>query len=223
MFWPIKLTRRFPKLPHPKSYTRYVREKSFFYDKSVFSIRGDICLEGYWQSPKYFQFIESELLKEFSLKKKISHYRRMISNKILNENSVSIHIRRGDYVSDPKTNSYHGTCSLEWYKNSMKFIERSISNPNYFIFSDDLDWAKQNISSNHSINYVENQNDGKDFEDLYIMSLCKHNIISNSSFSWWAAWMNKNPSKIIVHPKKWFNVPHVDTRDLIPDNWIEMP
>ncbi|WP_417833492.1 alpha-1,2-fucosyltransferase [Thalassospira xiamenensis] len=222
LLWPIKLVKRIPNLPFPFSRIKYIREKSFEYDKGVFDLSGDVCLEGYWQSPKYFVNIKKDIYNEFRISKLTSPYRISVSHQILNGNSVSIHIRRGDYISNPKTNSYHGTCSVLWYNRAMEIIQSKFKDINYFVFSDDLNWAKENIHSRYPINFVENQSDGKDYEDLYIMSLCKHNIIANSSFSWWSAWLNRNPEKVVICPQDWFSVKHINTKDLIPDEWIKL-
>ena len=135
-----------------------------------------------------------------------------ISELILNSNSVGIHIRRGNYVADAQVNHIHGTCDMDYYNRSIKYISGRITNPHFYIFSDEIEWAKQNFKIEFPMTYVdtnigfdgENYQDDKNYEDLRLMSQCKHNIIANSSFSWWGAWLNVNPNKIIIAPKNWF-------------------
>lgn len=201
---------------------RYYKEVHFNFDKNVFESKGDIYFEGYWQSEKYFKDYRDDLLKQFTLKEEIhlksQHYRQ----KIKDAESVSLHIRREDYVTNTHTNSVHGTCTLEYYQNAVLKIKEKISNAQFFIFSDDLDWAKENLDFIDRITFVELDKEVPDHEEMYLMSQCKHNIIANSSFSWWGAWLNQNPDKIVIAPEKWFNDTTINTSDLIPESWIRL-
>ena len=187
-----------------------------------FSVSNYYYLKGYWQSQE--NFIESSELikKDFRLKssRKIKNSRWY--KKINNKNSVSIHVRRGDYVSDEVTNSFHGIIGLEFYKAAMKLIRKKIDSPVFFIFSDDIEWCQKNFKLRDGLNFVDEK--WEDFYDLKLMSLCSHNIIANSTFSWWAAWLNSNSSKIIICPKKWFNndLKNNMSNNLIPHNWISI-
>ena len=145
-------------------------------------------------------------------------------------NSVSIHIRRGDFTANPEVAKVHGNiCNLEYYERAMNFIEQKIDNPIFYIFTDDVEWVKIHfnnrsnliIVSNSVKNQVEFGHKHNAHQEMYLMSLCNHNIIANSSFSWWAAWLNRNDNKIIIAPKKWFNDKKSD-RDLIPITWIRI-
>jgi hypothetical protein len=131
-------------------------------------------------------------------------------------------VRRGDYVTSPKTNSVHGTCSLEYYYDSFNLIEKQHKNSHYFIFSDDIEWCKQNLEFIKNKTFIELSANERDHEEMYLMSQCKHNIIANSSFSWWGAWLNQNPDKMVIAPKKWFHDQQINTNDLIPDTWIRI-
>ena len=201
---------------------RYYKEKKFQFDTEILSLRQSIYLEGYWQSEKYFITHKDILIKEFTPKKEISHQSSLFHKMMQAKTSVSLHIRRGDYVNNPTTNSFHGTCSLDYYKNAVSFITKKIDNPHFFIFSDDLIWAKENLNFITQITFVELNKDIPDYEEMYLMSQCKHNIIANSSFSWWGAWLNQNSDKIVISPKKWFRDKTVDTIDLIPSSWIRL-
>jgi len=197
----------------------YIKEKQFNFDKKILKTTEDIYLDGYWQSEKYFKDIEKIIKKELTLKERLSNRAKEIAKEIKNSNSISIHVRRGDYVKNPRTNSHHGLCSISYYEKSIKKITQQTQNTHFFIFSDDIKWAKKNLKTSSPTTFVE---DSKDHEDLILMSLCKHNIIANSSFSWWGAWLNNNPNKIIIAPQKWFNDPKRNTVDLIPKSWIRI-
>ena len=130
--------------------------------------------------------------------------------------AVSVHVRRGDYVSDPAAQSFHGTCSPEWYAAVMKEMVARVEAPAFFIFSDDPQWARSNLPAYEGMHFIDPQSDRRDFEDMHLMSLCCHHIIANSSFSWWGAWLNPSPDKQVIAPARWFNQGHNDTQDLLP-------
>ena len=200
---------------------QYIKEISCEYNPDIILDCDNIYLEGYWQSEKYFKDIESIIRSNFNFNLKAERENEIIGNKILSEYSVSIHIRRGDYVNNYKTNIHHGECSLEYYEDAISLINKKVKDPVYYIFSDDIEWAKRNIKMNVSKTFINNNN-GRDYEDLRLMSQCRHNIIANSSFSWWGAWLNNNPDKIIIAPKRWFNDKSINTNDIIPKEWIKI-
>jgi len=141
--------------------------------------------------------------------------------KIKEKNSVSLHIRRGDYLTMQKAIDTIGVCPLDYYDKAIREITRKIKNPTFFIFSDDINWVKENLKTNSPTIFVSGGK-LKDYEELILMSKCKHNIIANSSFSWWGAWLNNNPNKIVIAPKKWFKDTSKNTRDLIPESWLKL-
>lgn len=198
---------------------RYIVEPNSIFFPEILEIKNSCYLNGNWQSEKYFIDIADIVRKEFSLKNKLSEKASVFLNEIKStESPVSIHIRRGDYISNKKTNSFHGTCSPDYYKKATDIIEKTVTSPKYFIFSDDIEWVEKNLKLNFPTVYVSGNNI-PDYEEMVLMSKCKHNIIANSSFSWWGAWLNNNPNKIVIAPKKWFNT-NTNTKDLIPENWI---
>jgi len=202
----------------------YIEEKWFDFEENYLKIKNNAYLDGYWQSEKYFSAqggknIEKIIQKKFTLKKDLNNIAKGTSEKIINSNSVSIHIRRGDYANNPDTKSYHGLCPIGYYEKAIKKITNKIKNPTFYIFSDDIEWVKKNLKTNFPMIFVEGN---KDYEDLILMSYCKHNIIANSSFSWWGAWLNKNPNKIVIAPKKWFVNETKNTNNLIPKPWIQL-
>ena len=198
-----------------------IKEKAEFKFDSDFShIKGQIRLLGYWQNQKYFEDFKEEIFSIFSLKKPGTTF-CALSEKYHELQTVSIHVRRGDYVSDLQTNQVHGTCSLDYYKDAIEMINKS--NPaikfTYLIFSDDKAWSKEAFSFLQDKEIIEQLLDA---EELILMSQCTHNIIANSSFSWWAACLNKNKNKKVIAPQKWFAKEIHDTSHLIPKNWIRI-
>jgi len=197
----------------------YVREK---YHPGIPDSRGSVYLEGYWQSEKYFKDIEDIIRKDFTFKAKPDEINGRIADVIRNTESVSLHIRRGDYVANPKVNRDFGVCSPEYYGAAIEKIAKNVKDPHFFVFSDDIQWAKENLRFAHPADFMDQNGPDMACEDMRLMSLCKRHIIANSSFSWWGAWLCGNPNKIVIAPKKWFNKKELDTRDLIPQGWIRV-
>jgi len=133
-----------------------------------------------------------------------------------------LHIRRGDYVHAPLANQFHGLCSLDYYQKAVNYIYQKIPDCHFYIFSDDHSWVCENFKLDYPVTMVDHNDADKDYEDLRLMSLCKYNIIANSSFSWWGAWLNANPEKIVLCPERWFNDLSLDIKDLMPDSWIRV-
>ena len=181
-----------------------------FYFKKI---ENNSFLDGYWQSEKYFNKINHLIREDLKIEANVKNY---ILNKysILNENTVSLHVRRGDYVN---IQNFHPLQTIDYYKNAYDIInENSI---NVLILSDDINWCKKNIKFNNTL-YIENETN---IIDLYIMSLCKHNIIANSSFSWWGAWLNENKNKKIICPINWFGEEtSIYTGDIVPEKWLKI-
>ncbi len=178
-------------------------------------------LNGYFQSEKYFKHIRNQLLKEFTfpeLDEKNAATRKQITG---TENSVSIHIRRGDYLK-PIFKDVHGILPLEYYTNALYNLEKEITKPNLFVFSDDMNWAKESFKQySGSICFVENNTAKEAWKDMALMSACKHHIIANSSFSWWGAWLSEGKGKTFA-PCNWFNPlqTNFNIHDFIPSNWM---
>jgi len=192
----------------------YIKESYYKANKIISS--NNIYLNGAWQSEKYFKDIRKELLEIFSLKNQFIKFKENLKSEIKNSNSVSLHIRRSDYLI--KSHKYK-ICNLQYYKKAINKIILTEKNIKIFVFSDDIEWAKNNLKTDFSAIFI---NGNKDYEDLILMSLCKHNIIANSSFSWWGAWLNKNPNKIVIAPKNWFVNRKRNTKNLTPSEWIKI-
>lgn len=192
------------------------------YDESIIiNSRRISFYEGYWQSEKYFKVIEEEIKKKFVFPEIVEGKNLKILKNIQEENSVSIHVRRGDYVGHPQLD---GLAPIEYYKNAIEYLKKKIENPKFFIFSNDLSWCKENLPlKENEYEVVEGNTGDNSYIDMQLMSLCKHNIIPNSSFSWWGAWLNKNPQKIVIAPERWFTLEsNFLYEDIVPESWIKL-
>ena len=181
-----------------------------------------IYITGDLQNHKYFEEIRNILLFEYTPRYQPSVEFKSSINKLQNTNSVSIHLRFGDYLHDVITSKTHGALSIEYYKKGIDYIKSRIKNPVFYVFSDDVIKAKEfmdSIETNYEI--LSTNKASHAFEDLTLMSKCKHNIIANSTYSWWSAWLNSNDSKIIVSPKNWFKKTKINP-NLIPPSWIQI-
>lgn len=206
----------------PRTKRRFFKEETpWQYEPELFKVSSDIYLDGYWQHYKYFTNIEPSILKELVVKEVYeSSLQSVLYNVMNNSNAVSIHIRRGDYISDKVAYNLMGILPLSYYYSAVAYIKQHIPTPNFYIFSDDLDWVKKNLIINDYCNYIDS---GKDYIDLDLMSKCKHNIIANSSFSWWSAFLNQNPNKIVIGPKQWVVPTEINNRiELLFPSWIKI-
>jgi hypothetical protein len=202
--------------------TNYFVEKHFHYDHAIKILRNGTYLDGYWQSEKYFKRIEPIIRREFTVITPPSIKNQKIIDKIKSCESISLHVRRGDYVTDPKTNTLYGTCPQEYYEKAIEQIKEKIKHPAYFIFSDDPMWTRSNMITGYPQTIVDINGVDNVHEDLRLMSYCKHHIIANSSLSWWGAWLSNHQKKIVIAPKKWFNNYHKDEQDIIPERWVKI-
>ena len=200
------------------------KEASFAYDTRFDNIVPSVYLDGYWQSERYFLNIASQLREEFITTEPLDAANREILSLIHKECNlaVSLHIRRGDYVTNPQTTKYHGVCSLDYYYYAIDYIAGQIFRPHLFIFSDDQEWAKDNLKVSHKITFVNVNSTDQGIYDMTLMKACNHHIIANSSFSWWGAWLNARSDKIVVAPRLWFADELIDTKDLLPNDWIRI-
>ena len=194
-----------------------VKEPHFQYSEDLLNMNIDrhINIEGYWQTPKYFNNIEDIIRNDFQFNDIVPESNLL--NSIRNTNSVMINIRRTDYLNT----NFHGVMGNDYIMRAVEIIKSKVENPNYFIFSDDVQWCIENIHL-ENMTIVDHSYAGNKFNYyLQLMINCKHFIIPNSSFAWWSAWLNNNTDKVVIAPKNWFNM-DIDTSDLIPDNWIRI-
>ncbi len=195
-------------------------EKNYNFDKEILDLKGDVILDGFWQSYKYFNEYNEIIKKDFTLNHLSDKVLKLI-HEIKEKNSVCLHIRRGDYVG----NSFHPVKDFSYYENGLKEIEKKGKIDCVYVFDrDDIEWCKKNLKFNYPTVFVDADinSDISVAETLIIMSTCKHFVLANSSFSWWGAWLSNNPSKLVICPKQWFGDSTIDTSDLIPPEWIRI-
>ncbi|OGI75913.1 hypothetical protein A3C67_03545 [Candidatus Nomurabacteria bacterium RIFCSPHIGHO2_02_FULL_42_19] len=193
-------------------------EKSFSFDKKVLDLGPNTYLEGFWQSEKYFLDIAQTIRQDFTLKEPLSLATQILLDDIKNTESLCVHLRRTH-----SGGGFHGGYDMGYYENGIKYIKEKKKIGKIFVFSDDIEWCKQNIKFSHPTMFVGSEYAGKKGEGhLYLMTACKFFIIPNSTFSWWGAWLSNNPDKIVVAPKKWFTDAKINTSDLIPDSWLRI-
>lgn len=203
----------------PKHWKIVREQKEFQFDESILKAKGNIKLYGYWQCPNYFNDIRPMLLNVFSVNQPTEEF-KALQNKLTNINSASIHVRRGDYVTIESTNKIHGTCSMDYYQRAMQLMKEKVGEDvQFFVFSDDIEWCKKEFSQYKNTTIM---NSISDCEDMLLMSSCKNNIIANSSYSWWGAWLNNNKNKIVIAPKQWMNDTSKNTEGILPDDWYRI-
>lgn len=196
----------------------WVEELDGKYNENIFKTK-NCTFVGYWQTEKYFQEIKSELHADFNFSRGDSKFEKLKNKISSDERYISVHIRRGDYLKAPEI--YENLQLTQYYKEAMKYMESQVDNPVYVYVSDDIQWVKANVNDKRGIFIDANMFDEyQDWYDMCLMSCCTNNIIANSSFSWWGAWLNRNPEKIVIAPKKWLN--GCDTPDIWCNGWIRM-
>jgi hypothetical protein len=188
----------------------------------LFSYPKNTYLHGYFQSEQYFAKHADQIRRDFEFLEPAKGRNEGVLERIRNSRSVSIHVRRGDYVTLAAANQFHGLMGVEYYDAGVnEIISKTLSTHTYFVFSDDPQWARKNLRFPGETEFIDWNTGSSGFEDLRLMSNCEHHIIANSSFSWWGAWLNPSPSKIVIAPKFWFN-DNSDQSDIVPRTWIKL-
>lgn len=198
------------------------KEARFDFDPSWIDISDGALIEGYFQSEKYFEEIADLLHKELTPVAPLVSRNAQYAAWAQACESVMIHVRRGDYISNPKALEVHGVCSVDYYKDAIKFIRENIKSPKFFVFSNEIQWAKDNLGLGNDTVYVEGNEKSAEI-DIYLMSQCRHHIVANSTFSWWGAWLKANKTGLTIAPAPWFDTNKLPTSDLLPSNWIMLP
>ncbi len=206
--------------------TAVYKENTLRINKQVFNIRPSVYLEGFWQSEQYFNGYEDMVRRSICFKKTLNHESQKIADELANKaDTISVHVRRGDYISSKTTNDLHGICSIKYYTESIKLISNKLNNLHFYFFSDDPGWVKENLLPTvKNASLIEHNTGTESWQDMVLMSKCKHHIIANSSFSWWGAWLNPDKEKIVIAPKNWFSnkTDYFDDKDIVPENWIRV-
>ncbi|MBC8152226.1 MAG: alpha-1,2-fucosyltransferase [Bacteroidetes bacterium] len=208
-----------------KPWFEFVKERQFHFDPGVFEAQAKfVTLDGFWQSARYFADYETIIRKELTFNRPtgpvFETYKEEIDG---SEHPISLHIRRGDYVSHPEFSQSFGFVGLDYYRAAIAYVIQRLPTARFFIFSDEPDWVSQHLVLDYPHCFVTSTGSDADLDDLQLMSLCRHHIIANSSFSWWGAWLNADAGKLVITPHAWFrNKPDWNTIDLIPATWLRL-
>jgi hypothetical protein len=199
------------------------RERTFTFDPHVLTLLDGTYLDGYWQSERYFADAIQTIRDDFRIVTPPSAENQAWLSRISSVLSVSLHVRRGDYVSNAAASAVHGTCDLKYYHRGVeKIADLAGSEIELFVFSDDPVWVAENFRLPYPTHFVHHNDANTNYEDLRLMSACYHHVIANSTFSWWGAWLDSNPDTVVVAPKQWFRKNDHDARDLLPARWIRL-
>lgn len=220
VFYRDSLLNRILPIPFKRNYLAI--ENSFHFDPAFFSFPENTYLNGFWQSEKYFLPVRELLLQGTIIRAEMPAKAEEAKKAILGSNSVSLHVRRGDYVSNKNAQAYHGNLGADYYVKALDYLKAMQKDLKIFVFSDDIEWVRSNLNLSAGEEYIDFNTGRNSVFDLHLMSLCRHNIIANSSFSWWGAWLNQNKQKKVIAPQSWFANRQIETKDLLPANWIKI-
>lgn len=194
----------------------YLTDRDIRYNPRFKKATGDVYLDGYWQSTRYFEEIEGTIRSELQPVGSGAGHVMKLWEEIQGCNSVCVNIRRGDFVTD----NFLGCLGMDYFRRGQEVMARSVPDVRYFVFSDDIPWCEEHFGKDPATTVVSHDYAGPDFIDyLFLMTSCKHFIIPNSSFAWWAAWLCANTAKRVIAPLRWFNDTTVDTSDIVPATW----
>ena len=197
-------------------------ESSYRFDGRVMHLHTPVHLTGYWQSPHYFSDAASQVRQDIGTFGELTDACVELLKHIRALDSICIHVRRGDYVSNKEASSFHGLCSLDYYKKGVNHVAQGLKSPHGFVFSDDPTWVREKLNLDIDFTVVDLNGVDQPHLDLWLMSACNHFVIANSSLSWWGAWLSSFSGKRVIAPVRWFSNPTVDTSDLIPDDWMRI-
>lgn len=212
--WPIRKLRRMMRLKN----AFYEEKKWFEFDASVYTDLQSRLYWGYWQNENYFADIATGLREDLRFKLPLKRQNQTVYDQIKKSNSIAIHVRRGDYLHNDLLG---GICDERYYQEAIKLIREQVSNPNFFIFSNDIEWCRSAFRL-PQVTFVSWNHGQESYVDMQLMSSCKHIIIANSSFSWWSAWLNTHPDKIVISPAQWINDPLATSNNISLKEWIKL-
>jgi hypothetical protein len=195
-----------------------VKEKVLEFNSNFLKLKKNTYIEGYFTDERYFHKYRNELMKEFSLRSQPTEKNQSIIDEMERGNSVCISIRRTNFLNNP----IHGTCGEDYYYNAMKLMAEKVENPTFYVFSDDNEWINQYFAD-QGLRCVFIQHNFPDFyEDFRLMQHCKHHIIPNSTFPWWAAWLSDYKDKIVIAPQYWLKNDDINYAGYLPESWIKI-
>lgn len=199
------------------SINKIIQKNALEYEPELIENRcGNSFFYGYWQTEQYFKDIANIVKKKFTFRERIINKRNLLlANELRNKESISVHIRRGDYLNEDGWD----ISGSNYYIDAISYINNTVKNPHFYFFSDDIEWCKSRFTESN-YHFIDWNTKKDSWQDMYLMSKCKHNIIANSSFSWWGAYLNSNHNKLVLTPSIWF--PNTQSSDIIPSNWIKV-
>lgn len=227
-------SRFFHKKTNYRFNSKVYSQPKYAFSESFLKLSEPIYISGYWQSERFFEKHKSQIKELYTPSQPINNINNSFVNDMQKSNSVSIHIRKGDYEKNPNYSGFFGVLEKSYYLKAIKHIESKTEHPVYYFFSDSPEWCKKEFGHLKNANFIDHNSGSDSYWDLILMTKCKHNIIANSSFSWWGAWLNDHVNKIVIAPKKWFNQTkytgkdpsyhsrYYDTKDLIPSSWVRL-
>jgi hypothetical protein len=202
---------------------RRYRQQGHGFDPQVLDLPDDTYLDGWWQDERYFSEIRSILLDELQLREapseRAAHWLREMEEPV----SVSLHVRRGDYVTNPAAGSFHGLLGPAYYEAALERLVAAVGEPGLkvFVFSNDIEWCKNELRLAYPTSFVDSGNSGP--ADMRLMRSCRHHVVANSSFSWWGAWLSDHPGKVVVAPDRWFADPVANAEtEIVPRSWLRI-
>jgi hypothetical protein len=202
---------------------RLVRERAFAFDPSMLELRDGVYLEGYWQSERYFDAAANRLRVEFVPRQPLDGRAALLADEMRYGDSVSLHVRRGDYASEPPVSLVHLVCDLDYYARCGQYLSERLDDPRYYVFSDEPGWVRENLRLPGATTIVADRCRTTAVHEMWLMSQCRHHVIANSSFSWWGAWLDPRPSKVVLMPRRWFrNLEPECTADIRPSGWVAL-
>lgn len=207
--------------PIVNTWFKYVEDPYRGYQPGIFKHFRHVYIAGTWASAKYFEEVAAPIRNQFTFRNSPSDENQRMLEVIQSSNAICLHVRRGDYISVPETAVRHGLCSLDYYHAAFDYIAKRVADPVIFVFSDDPAWVQEHLKFPRPTFYVTHNVGRQNYEDLRLMSACKHFIIANSTFSWWGAWLGEEEHKIVIAPKRWGNnLEEMD--DPVPDDWVRL-
>jgi hypothetical protein len=202
-----------------------LHENTHSFNESILTVKPPVLLQGYWQTEKYFQDIGDLIRKDFEFPPlPETDVNKSLLDEIRQSESVAVHVRRGDYITYETTHNFHGVCSISYYENAIRYIKDKYPDSHFYFFSDEPEWVQSNLMKENIDGKVISFNkEANSWKDMLLMSNCKHNIIANSSFSWWSAWLNQHPHKKVIAPSRWFKTddPFFEPNEIVPVNWLK--
>jgi hypothetical protein len=201
---------------------RIFKQNGFGYDPDILSIRPHTLLRGAFQCERFFEDVSEIIRSEFIPKEEPDSVNREISHRICDSNSVCIHVRRTDYITDARYANIIRPCSIAYYMQALDRMNDSIEDPTYFVFSDEPDWCRANLDFNRKVYYIDANGPGEPWKDLHLISQCRHHIIANSTFSWWGAWLAQHAEQKVIAPGVWLIAKDLDSSQVVPPRWMRI-